>query len=136
MFFSAGSRQQRGQQGYSFRLGGKNLSKTYFFQYGFFRFLPWFFPPPGKNLRTLLFGDTKESVAFHSLFTSPPPIVTALGRGHLRIMRLIVRQMSKPMEAVLFFLIFLQNFYPGLPLTLKLIHRQRSRYFQFFQYFR
>ncbi len=31
---------------------GQNLSKTYFFRDGFFRFLPWFFPPPGKNRRT------------------------------------------------------------------------------------
>ncbi len=51
--FSGLLRQQRGQQGYFLRLSGKNLSKTYFFQDVFFQFLPWFFPPPGKNLRTL-----------------------------------------------------------------------------------
>ena len=30
------------------------FSRLVFFQDGFFRFLPWFFPPLGKNLRTLV----------------------------------------------------------------------------------
>ncbi len=47
-FFGRGSRQQRDQQGYFF-----HPVQNLFFQDVFSRFLQWFFPPPGKNLRTL-----------------------------------------------------------------------------------
>ncbi len=63
-FFGRGSRQQRGQQGYFFRLGGKKPVQNLFFPG---RFLPWFFPPSWKNLRTLVVKYIKlvPSVCVH-----------------------------------------------------------------------